>query len=130
MIEEAEAKRLGEILVEHGMLTEADIEEALQIQSREGGLLGRILVNRGFVSQDDVVSALVKQCRIPHIRLKTVSPHPTEALELVPQSLARQHRLVPIDKKDDVLSVAMEDPRDLDIHCRSLQAKGYSEGAC
>lgn len=54
-------KKLGEILIENGVLSEDQLKAALSIQKEEGGLLGEILLKHGFESEEDIVKALVKQ---------------------------------------------------------------------
>ena len=107
------AKRLGEILIEEGMITEAVLQEALAKQKSQGGLLGRLLVQEGYVSQEDVVAALVKQCRIPHLSLSQLDIDP-EVISLMPPELVRSKHVLPIDKLGNILTVAMVDPMDFD----------------
>ena len=54
-------KRIGEILIENGMLTEEQLNIGLEIQKKEGGLIGQILLKKGFVSEKDLINALTKQ---------------------------------------------------------------------
>ncbi|GEM_PF-1330101 len=56
-----QSKKLGEILIENGVLTEDLLNSALEIQKKEGGLIGEILLKNGFVTEKDVVAAVVKQ---------------------------------------------------------------------
>ena len=60
---------LGDLLVNEGVLTRAELDKALDMQAREGGFLGQVLVQMGFVKQSDVSSCLVKQCKVPHLSL-------------------------------------------------------------
>jgi CHASE2 domain-containing sensor protein len=54
-------KKLGQILIENGLLTKKQLKAALKIQKKEGGLIGQIMIKNGFVSEGDIVNALTKQ---------------------------------------------------------------------
>ncbi len=102
-------KRLGEILVESGVIDENQLKEALKIQREKGGLLGDVLVSLGYVSEDNLAKSLSE-----HLGLKLVDPlsydiNP-EVLEIVPEQVARKYTLIPLDKERNVLYVAMADP--------------------
>ncbi|HPW64625.1 MAG TPA: hypothetical protein PLY30_00585, partial [Candidatus Omnitrophota bacterium] len=58
-------KKLGEILVEDGLIRSPQLTEALAHQREHGSLLGQILVEKGFIDEDSLVSTLGKQFRIP-----------------------------------------------------------------
>jgi len=121
-------KRLGELLVQEGLVTEAQLAEAVAIQQAEGGFLGHILMRLGYVKQDDVASCLVKQCKIPHLSLLDYEIGP-QVLSLVPQEVCKKYHLLPIDKLGRILTVAMVDPLDLDAleevrrNCPELRIK-------
>ncbi len=104
-------KRLGSILVEEHLVSQAQIEEALAYKREHGGFLGQILVEMGYISQNDLVLCLVKQCRIPHISLLDYDIS-KEVLQLVPKELCQTHNLIPIDKLGRILTVAMVNPLD------------------
>ena len=55
-------KKLGEILIKNGVLTEDKLNTALEIQKKEGGLIGEILLKNSFVSEQDIIDALIRQC--------------------------------------------------------------------
>ena len=61
---------------------------------------------------DELASEQVRRCKLPYIKVRTVSSFPREALKELPSSLAREHALIPVDKMGDVLSVATVDQRD------------------
>ena len=54
-------KHLGEILVEEHLVSESDVEKALQVQKEQGGAIGEILVNLGVITHDHLLQALGKQ---------------------------------------------------------------------
>ncbi|RMH40917.1 MAG: general secretion pathway protein GspE [Deltaproteobacteria bacterium] len=107
-------KRLGEILIEAGVLDEARLRAALVEQRRWGGQLGRILIDMRLISEDVLVQALSRQLNIPAVNLDS-RDIPDEVIELVPGDIAEQHGLVPFHLEGKFLDVAMTDPTNLGI---------------
>jgi hypothetical protein len=107
-------KKLGEMLVEAGVLTEQGLRMALNEQRRWGGTLGRTLVDLKLVSEAELVRVLAAQLALPTIDLDHLEIHPT-VLELVPGELAEQHSMVPFAQPMKFLDVAMTDPTNLGI---------------
>ena len=107
-------KRLGEILIQAGILDESRLRVALGEQRRWGGPLGRILVDMKLVSEDAMVSALSQQLNFPTVNLeqRTVGK---ETLDLLPGELAEQHSVVPFNVQGKFVDVAMADPTNLGI---------------
>lgn len=106
-------KRLGELLLDEKLVTQRQLDEAMEIQQRDGGFMGQILVKLGYVSQNAVASCLVKQCRIPHLSLLDYDIS-ADVLNLIPRDICLKYNLLPIDKLGRILTVAMVDPLDLD----------------
>lgn len=102
-------KKLGELLVERKIITPAQLENALRLQEEKGGLLGQILVNLGIVTEESVAQALTSQYGFPYLPLKQYSID-EELIRLIPENVARQYCLVPLDRIGDTLTVAMADP--------------------
>lgn len=98
---------LGERLINAGILTPEQLDLALKEQKRTSELLGSVLVGLGFLTQDAVASALAAEAGAHHIELKNHPAIEPEVLELVPESFARQHTLIPLSIKNDRLVVAM-----------------------
>lgn len=107
------SRRLGTILLEEGVITEGQLQEALEAQKQEGGFLGKILVEMGYVSESVLITFLVKQCKIPHIGLMDYEIG-QDLIELVPKETCLKHHLLPIDKLGRILTVAMVDPLDVE----------------
>lgn len=105
-------KRLGEILVDDGIITAAQLQRALTVQKEKNGFLGQILVDLGFVTQDVVVSTLVRQCKIPHLSLRDYEIG-KDVLQVIPQDLCLKLRILPVDKLGRILTIAMVDPLDM-----------------
>lgn len=104
-------KRLGELLVERKVVTTEQLETALKIQKAKGGLLGQILVSLGFATEEAVAQAVTAQYGFPYLPLKSYAIDP-ELLRMIPENVARQYCLVPVDHIGDTLTIAMADPLD------------------
>ncbi|BCS80715.1 GspE/PulE family protein [Anaerocellum diazotrophicum] len=104
-----EKRKIGELLLEAGIITRQQLEEALQIQKKTGKKIGEILVEKGYITEDEILEVLEFQLGIPHVKLDQYVIDP-EVVNLVSESIARRHTLIPIQLKDDKLVVAMADP--------------------
>jgi type IV pilus assembly protein PilB len=102
-------KQLGEILVERGVLTRAQLEQALGFQKEKNILLGEALVAMKFVTEEDVVQALTCQYGFPYLPLSNYEIAP-EVIASVPADLCKKYCLVPIDKIGRSLTLAMANP--------------------
>jgi type IV pilus assembly protein PilB len=103
-------KRIGEIMVQAGVITSEQLQEALQHQRQNGGKLGAILIGKGLLSEAQLIGFLAQQCGIQFVELGEASKPEPEALAKVPETLARQHLLFPIKVGGGVLTVAVADP--------------------
>jgi len=99
------------MLVEENIITPQQLEDALELQEQRGEKLGKILIDQGMATPQDLAAIYSVQLNIPLIDLKRHVVQP-EALRLVPESMARQHTLIPLDVIGDSLLVAMSDPED------------------
>ncbi len=106
-------KRLGDMLMEGGLITRGQLEEGLAEKDRQKCFLGQALVRLGYLSQDELISFLVKQCKIPHINLVDYSIDP-RIVRLLPNELCLKYKLLAIDNLGTILTVAMVNPLDLD----------------
>ena len=108
-------KRLGEVLRECRLISEAQLTDALQYQNHLGGRLGAALVARGHLTETQLVQVLGGLLQIPVVDLR-VEPMDSEAIECVPGGMAAKHGLFPIRLRTEggqrVLTVAMRVPQD------------------
>lgn len=102
-------KQLGELLVERGIITPAQLEQALKAQKERGGLIGQILVTLGYAKEEEIAQVLTVQYGFPYLPLASYEIS-KEALALIPENVARQYNLVPVDKIGDLLTIAMSNP--------------------
>jgi len=107
---ESMKKRLGEMLVDEGIISEEQLQEALHEQKIKGGRLEKILISQGYVTQDVIMAFVGTQLGIPHVSLNEIGDIPNDVVFSVPESIALNHCLIPIVKKDKKLTVAMADP--------------------
>lgn len=108
--------RLGEILLSAGLITVSDLENALEKQRETGVRIGALLVADNIITESELVQALSHQSGIHWVDLKNMSVD-AKMLSLVPLSIARKHRVFPLDARRidntiDVLFLAMEDAMD------------------
>ncbi|RMG60909.1 MAG: type II secretion system protein GspE [Deltaproteobacteria bacterium] len=102
-------KKLGELLLESGTVSESDLKRALAEQKKRKKKLGEILVDMGACSEEDIAHALSNQLGIQLIDLKNTPVEPV-AVEIIPEKVARKHLIIPISVEDRDLHLAMADP--------------------
>jgi len=107
------ASKLGEMLVKAQLITEAQLEDAIKIQRREGGKLGSIVARQGFCSDQDIVSFLGMQYGVPAADLDQWPAIEPSVVALVPAELANKHKVLPLQRSGNVLTLAMSDPTDI-----------------
>jgi type IV pilus assembly protein PilB len=101
--------RLGDFLIARGMVTSAQVDEALQLQKGTGVRLGEMLVNMGLVGERGLIEALADRFHMPVSDLRSENPDPA-ALALIPEAVARDTLAVPVSLLGDVLRVAVAEP--------------------
>lgn len=108
-MEETRKKRLGEILVDEGYITNEQLSRALILQKKSGNRLGEILITEGYVTEDDIGNALRQQLGIPYVDLD-LSEIDTNLVNFLSESIARRYNIIPIKLEQGKLIFAMEDP--------------------
>jgi type IV pilus assembly protein PilB len=104
---------LGAILTGSGLLSVAQLEEALEAQRHHGGRLGTVIAELGLLTTRQVAGAIAEQCRLELVDLDDVDVDP-EAVKLLPEALARRLDALPIGfAQDAVLRLAVADPTNL-----------------
>lgn len=104
-----ERKRLGDILMSAGKLTLAQLNMALEIQSRTKKRLGEVLIEEGIISESEIIDTLSQQLSIKRIDLDDTYVD-SEVARSIPKEVARKHNLIPVHIQDNKLVVAMSDP--------------------
>jgi len=106
-------KRLGELLVEGGLITPAQLQSAITHQKIARGRLGSNLVALGYISEEVLMDFLSHQTGVPQLDVRNIEV-PPQVLKLVPHRLAEQFTVLPITTKEPKsLVLAMSDPSDL-----------------
>jgi general secretion pathway protein E len=102
-------KPIGQLLVEEGLITQEQLEDALKLQRKQSGKLGEILVSQGTVTAEDMAAVYSIQMNLPLVDLKKQAVQPN-ALKLVPEDMARKYTLIPLDVVGDALVLVMAYP--------------------
>jgi type IV pilus assembly protein PilB len=101
--------RLGEILIKESLITQDQLQKALEFQRSNGGKLGSCLTKMGFITDDDITGVLSRQYGVPSINLKYYEIDPT-VIKLIPQDTATRYQVIPLSRVGSVLTIAMTDP--------------------
>ncbi|MBA4289682.1 MAG: MSHA biogenesis protein MshE [Pseudomonas sp.] len=104
--------RLGDLLIQAGLLSDAQLQLALQEQKRTGAKLGRTVVDMGFVEEVRLLTALSEQMKIPFIDLRHFR-FDQELVQRLQEAMARRFRALVLSREGDGLLVGMSDPLDL-----------------
>lgn len=108
--------RLGEILIKEGILTQAQLDEVIKVQAKEGGRLGEILLKMGLATEEDLVVALGKQLNIPYVSMGAglLKPALDQNLDqVVIKEFAIKNLVLPLSKNMNSLTCAITDPLDV-----------------
>jgi type IV pilus assembly protein PilB len=101
--------KLGELLVNAGIVDSKQIDEAITLQKREGGRLGTNLVRLGAVSEEKLTEFLSKHFGVPSVNLDRVEVDEA-VIKIIPADVARKYTILPISKSGAKLTIAMLDP--------------------
>jgi len=104
--------RIGDLLVEHKIISETQLQNALAEQKKSGLKLGRTLIALGYLGEDQLLEFLSRQLQIPFIDLKHYKYKP-DTVRLIPETLARRYRVVVLDAAQETVLVGMADPTDI-----------------
>ena len=106
--------RLGDVLRKVGLVDEKTLNEVLAIQKQKGGKLGEILIERGLVTEENMLKVIAEQVGVPLVRLKHYDVDPS-VKAIFTEELCRKNHVVPINRSGQTISVAMDDPFDLEL---------------
>ncbi|MCX7897357.1 MAG: GspE/PulE family protein [Rhodocyclaceae bacterium] len=104
--------RLGDLLVQQGVITAEQLGHALEEQKKSGRKLGRVLVEAGYASEEGIARALARQLGAEYVDLRQFQPR-LDLVKLLPEAQARRYRALPLDEKNGLLRIGMADPTDL-----------------
>jgi len=101
--------KIGEILLKAQLITQSQLEEALEEQKQSGGRLGEHLIRLDHVSEEDILDCLSQQFGVPSINLRHFDIDES-IIRLIPADVARKYHFIPVSKTGATLTVAMSDP--------------------
>lgn len=111
-------KKLGEKLIEAGLITRDQLQKALEYQSKHGKRIGSVLVELGFITEKQLLSFLSKESGIPAMVLTEKSIDP-EVLKFVPSTMAVRYNMIPVKFMEKngrkTIVVAVSDPMNIEI---------------
>jgi type II secretion system (T2SS) protein E len=109
----AAAKKLGEMLIEAGLIDDFQLSSALSHQRNWGGKLGKVLMELEFVREEDIARVMGEKLKIPYINL--FEPEIDESIiKLIKADLAKKYNVVPARREKGMLMLAMSDPLDIE----------------
>jgi len=104
---------LKEILVKSGFIDQGDFADAEKAATQLGRDIADVLIFRGLISEDVIGKLISEYLKVPYVQISK-KPIPPEVLSLIPEKLARTYRMVPFEKKDKKLSIALANPEDFE----------------
>ncbi len=104
--------RIGDLLIEHQIISQEQLNAALAAQQHSGRKLGRVLIESGYISEDQMLDFLAQQLKIPYIDLKRYHVNPV-VVRVIPEVQARRFRVLALEDSKDGLLVGMSDPTDI-----------------
>ena len=119
--------RIGELLLSRELITEEQLQHALEEKKKTDSLLGDVIVSLGYVPQDVMIEVLKKHLNIDYIDVREIALDDT-IVKLLPENLLRKHNILPLyydEEKANTLTVAMSDPMNLDAADDVMVYTGY-----
>jgi hypothetical protein len=110
-----ERKKVGELLIEAGLIDDLQLKSSLAYQEQWGGRLGSIFLRRGFVSEKELAVVISEQCGMPCISLGETEMPSDEVLDMVKADIARKFGIFPLGVEGKTLVAAVSDPTDLEM---------------
>ena len=105
--------RIGQLLIEEGIVSPEDIEKALREQKKSGKFLCTVLIEMGLVQEDSILPVLAKQMSLSFVKIKSLHIEP-QVISKVPAKFAIHYKLMPIKLENNTITIAVTDP--LDVH--------------
>ncbi|HWK53467.1 MAG TPA: GspE/PulE family protein [Hyphomicrobiales bacterium] len=104
--------RIGDLLVQNGIITDTQLQQALERQRQSGLRLGRVLVDLGYIEENQFLDFLARQLGIPHVDLRQFR-FDAEVAQRLPEAHARRYHAIVLEEKHGALTVGMVDPTDI-----------------
>jgi len=107
-------KRLGDLLVEKGLITNEQVNQALEEQKKSGGRIGANLVKLGYISDKKITEVLSEQFDVPPVDLDTYKVD-EGVIKLIPPQVAEKLLVFPLKREGKIIHLAMANPQDFYI---------------
>ena len=107
-------KKIGELLMEAGLIDDLQLKSSLAYQEQWGGRLGTIVLRKKFVSEKELASVISEQCGMPCVSLQETERPADEVLGMVTVDIAKKFGIFPLGIEGKILAVAVSDPTDLE----------------
>ena len=104
--------KIGDLLVEKNKISQEQLDQALKLQSAQGGKVGDILIQQGYIKEKELLKTLAEQLKMPFVDIEHYDIN-KEASQRIPEKLSRRYKMLPIDFKDYRFLIAMADPTDV-----------------
>ena len=108
-------KKLGELLIEAGVITPAQLESTLSQSKGSGKRLGELLMDSGLVKEEDLTKALAEQYGMEYFNLERPEFSSRIDMKLVPDEIVKKHYVLPVSKTAGRLKLVVHDPMDLEL---------------
>ena len=118
-------KPLGQILIEMGILTSKQLQEALEFQKKEKMPIGEILISLGFLKEEDIVYALSLQYGFPYLPLDNYDVD-KEVIAQIPLELCLKYEIIPVDIIGKTLTVATPNPLNIENFKKLEEETGFN----
>ena len=118
-------KLIGQLLIEKNLLSPQELQNGLALQRERREKIGRILLDLGYLAEKDLMTVLSEQHKAPLISVSELPVAPLE-VEKLSSKFLKQFNVLPLDLKENVLTVAMSDPSDTDTVESLRMFTGYS----
>ncbi len=102
-------KRIGEVLIDQGLITEEQLQAGLEEQKKNGEKIGKCLVDFGFISENKLIDSLSAQLDIPHVMLDNFT-FSSKLLGIITNEIAWEYKVIPLYESNGIVTMAMADP--------------------
>jgi type IV pilus assembly protein PilB len=105
--------KIGELLLKKGLITEQQLELALEQQKKTKQKIGEVLVELGFISEEKLYEVLAEKKNVPLIKAQDIKDIPQDVLNCISKEIATKYSVLPISISNNILTLAMKDPSDI-----------------
>lgn len=125
------AKKIGELLIQEGIINEEQLNRALEEQRQSGERVGAVLIKLGFITEDRLVDFIAKQFHVPAVNITKLAI-PKEIVTLIPLDISQKYQAIPFGLMGNTLNVAIADPGNLFVidDLRFLTRKNIQVHVC